>query len=138
MYCWDHVLCWIRSGVWSGKFCGICGRNEDLGTVVCTPWTGSDRCTADTSLSGRKDICVMVTMKVLKDHEEWLKARTKIGGSDASAIVGMNPYKSSDIILNFGSLYLIVSCLKIYISVKLRLKLCLKYHKIKLRNHQIM
>lgn len=95
MYCWDHVLCWIRSGVWSGKFCGICGRNEDLGTVVCTSWTGCHRSAADTPLSGRKDICVMVTMKVLKDREEWLKARTKIGGSDASAIVGMNPYKSN-------------------------------------------
>lgn len=37
----------------------------------------------------------MVEMKVLSSHEEWLKARTKIGGSDASAIVGMNPYKSN-------------------------------------------
>lgn len=34
-------------------------------------------------------------MKVLGSHEEWLKARTKIGGSDASAIVGMNPYKTN-------------------------------------------
>lgn len=33
-----------------------------------------------------------VEMKVLGSHEEWLKNRTKIGGSDASAIVGMNPY----------------------------------------------
>lgn len=37
----------------------------------------------------------MVEMKVLSSHEEWLKARTEIGGSDASAIVGMNPYKSN-------------------------------------------
>lgn len=37
----------------------------------------------------------MVEMKVLSSHEEWLKARTKIGGSDASAIMGMNPYKSN-------------------------------------------
>lgn len=30
------------------------------------------------------------------NHEEWLKARTLgIGGSDASAIVGMNPYKTN-------------------------------------------
>jgi len=34
----------------------------------------------------------MVEMKGLGSHEEWLKNRTKIGGSDASAIVGMNPY----------------------------------------------
>ena len=31
----------------------------------------------------------------LKSHEEWLKNRTGIGGSDASAIVGMNPYKTN-------------------------------------------
>lgn len=36
-----------------------------------------------------------VEMHVLKDRGEWLKARTRIGGSDASAIVGMNPYKSN-------------------------------------------
>lgn len=34
----------------------------------------------------------MVEMKVLANREEWLKNRTKIGGSDASAIVGLNPY----------------------------------------------
>lgn len=34
-------------------------------------------------------------MKVLKDRAEWLKNRTRIGGSDASAIVGMNPYMSN-------------------------------------------
>ena len=37
-----------------------------------------------------------VEMIVLPSREEWLKAREKtIGGSDASAIVGMNPYKSN-------------------------------------------
>ena len=36
-----------------------------------------------------------VEMHVLKDRSEWLKARTRIGGSDASAIVGMNPYKTN-------------------------------------------
>lgn len=34
-----------------------------------------------------------ITMKILKDREEWLKHRLNyIGGSDAAAIVGMNPY----------------------------------------------
>ena len=38
----------------------------------------------------------MVEMRVLGSREEWLKARANtIGGSDASAIVGMNPYKSN-------------------------------------------
>ena len=37
----------------------------------------------------------MVELRVLKDRSEWLKNRTKIGGSDASCIVGMNPYKSN-------------------------------------------
>lgn len=36
-----------------------------------------------------------IEMIVLKDHDEWLKSRTKIGGSDASSIIGMNPYKSN-------------------------------------------
>lgn len=37
-----------------------------------------------------------VEMIVLKSHDEWLKARgNTIGGSDASAVVGMNPYKSN-------------------------------------------
>ena len=36
-----------------------------------------------------------VEMHVLKDRSEWLKSRTRIGGSDASAIVGMNPYKTN-------------------------------------------
>ena len=37
----------------------------------------------------------MVQMIRLKSHEEWLKHRERIGGSDAAAIVGMNPYKSN-------------------------------------------
>lgn len=37
-----------------------------------------------------------VEMLTFPTREEWLKARGKtIGGSDASAIVGMNPYKSN-------------------------------------------
>ena len=37
----------------------------------------------------------MVTMQVLQNREDWLKHRTKIGGSDASAILGKNPYKTN-------------------------------------------
>lgn len=37
----------------------------------------------------------MVTMRTLKDREEWLQNRKRLGGSDASSIVGMNPYKSN-------------------------------------------
>ena len=37
----------------------------------------------------------MVELRVLKNRDEWLKNRTRIGGSDASAIVGMNPYMSN-------------------------------------------
>lgn len=37
----------------------------------------------------------MVTVKKLKNHNEWLANRTRIGGSDAAAIVGMNPYMSN-------------------------------------------
>ncbi len=87
-------IIWLHAYIWSGKLCGICGRYEDHGTVVCAPWTGICRSAADTPLSGRQEKS-MVEMKVLSSHEEWLKARTKIGGSDASAIVGMNPYKSN-------------------------------------------
>lgn len=36
-----------------------------------------------------------VEMLILKNREEWLKNRTRIGGSDASAVVGMNPYRSN-------------------------------------------
>ena len=37
----------------------------------------------------------MVHMIRLKSREEWLKHRDRIGGSDAAAIVGMNPYKNN-------------------------------------------
>ena len=37
----------------------------------------------------------MVEMIILKDHEEWLQNRQRIGGSDASAILGMNPYRTN-------------------------------------------
>lgn len=36
-----------------------------------------------------------VSMIQLKNREEWLQNRTRIGGSDAAAIVGVNPYKSN-------------------------------------------
>lgn len=38
----------------------------------------------------------MVTMKTFHGREEWLQARKGfIGGSDASAVVGLNPYKDN-------------------------------------------
>ena len=38
----------------------------------------------------------MVTMKTFKDRDEWRKGRkSRIGGSDAACIVGMNPYKTN-------------------------------------------
>lgn len=37
----------------------------------------------------------MVEKCVLKNRQEWLVNRTSIGGSDAAAIVGMNPYMSN-------------------------------------------
>lgn len=38
----------------------------------------------------------MIEMTVLKDRESWLKTRTRgLGGSDISAVVGLNPYKSN-------------------------------------------
>lgn len=37
----------------------------------------------------------MVEMKILKDRYEWLQNRSRIGGSDASCIVGMNPYRNN-------------------------------------------
>ena len=36
-----------------------------------------------------------VHMKILHDHEEWLKSRKRIGGSDAAAVLGLNPYMSN-------------------------------------------
>lgn len=37
----------------------------------------------------------MVEMKVLKSRDEWLENRNRIGGSDASSIVGLNPYMNN-------------------------------------------
>lgn len=38
----------------------------------------------------------MVRMEIMESREQWLQRRTSfIGGSDASAIVGMNPYKTN-------------------------------------------
>ena len=37
----------------------------------------------------------MVTLKQFGSNEEWLQARKLIGGSDASALVGLNPYKTN-------------------------------------------
>lgn len=46
-------------------------------------------------MAERKIKKIMVKLTILKSREEWLKARTRIGGSDASAVVGENPYKSN-------------------------------------------
>lgn len=37
----------------------------------------------------------MVEFLTLESREEWLKSRTRVGGSDAAAVVGLNPYKSN-------------------------------------------
>lgn len=38
----------------------------------------------------------MIKKRILTSREEWLEARSgRIGGSDASALVGLNPYKSN-------------------------------------------
>ena len=37
----------------------------------------------------------MIERKILSSREEWLKHRSRIGGSDAAAIVGLNPYKTN-------------------------------------------
>lgn len=37
----------------------------------------------------------MVELKVLPSRDEWLSHRKRIGGSDASAVVGMNPYRTN-------------------------------------------
>lgn len=37
----------------------------------------------------------MIERKILANRKEWLKHRSRIGGSDASAIVGLNPYKTN-------------------------------------------
>ena len=37
-----------------------------------------------------------VEMKILSSHSDWLEARSNyIGGSDAAAVLGMNPYKTN-------------------------------------------
>ena len=37
-----------------------------------------------------------VTMRCFNSRKEWLEARTScVGGSDAAAIIGLNPYKSN-------------------------------------------
>lgn len=36
-----------------------------------------------------------IKMKVMKNRKEWLENRKRIGGSDAAAIIGQNPYKSN-------------------------------------------
>ena len=38
---------------------------------------------------------LMVEMKILKDRSDWLQNRQRIGGSDAAAILGMNPYRNN-------------------------------------------
>ena len=38
----------------------------------------------------------MIEMKTLSSREKWLEARSNyIGGSDASAVIGLNPYKTN-------------------------------------------
>lgn len=38
----------------------------------------------------------MLEMKILSSREEWLEVRSHyIGGSDASAVIGLNPYKTN-------------------------------------------
>lgn len=36
-----------------------------------------------------------VQLLKLNSHDEWLRHRSRIGGSDASAILGMNPYRNN-------------------------------------------
>lgn len=44
----------------------------------------------------------MVTMQTFSSREEWLAARNRrIGGSDASAIVGLNPYRTNVVVWEF-------------------------------------
>lgn len=70
---------------------------ENITAIVA----GNDGTYVDTALLrdllglGRKIKKIMVKLTILKSREEWLKARTRIGGSDASAVVGENPYKSN-------------------------------------------
>ena len=36
-----------------------------------------------------------VQLLKLNSHDEWLRHRSRIGGSDAAAILGMNPYRNN-------------------------------------------
>lgn len=36
-----------------------------------------------------------IDLKIFDSRDEWLKGRTTIGGSDASTILGLNPYKTN-------------------------------------------
>lgn len=38
----------------------------------------------------------MLEKIILSSTEDWLKARCLIGGSDASAVLGLNPYKTNE------------------------------------------
>lgn len=37
----------------------------------------------------------MVKQVRLKDRDDWLRNRKRIGGSDAAAVIGRNPYKTN-------------------------------------------
>lgn len=37
----------------------------------------------------------MIEMKILSSRDEWLANRSRIGGSDAAAVLGMNPWKTN-------------------------------------------
>ena len=37
----------------------------------------------------------MIGKKILKNRSEWVGSRKRIGGSDAAAVLGLNPYKSN-------------------------------------------
>ena len=46
-------------------------------------------------IKSRLDSVPDVRMEIFKSREEWITHRTGIGGSDAAAIMGMNPYMSN-------------------------------------------
>ena len=37
----------------------------------------------------------MLEKKILKNRNEWVNSRVRLGGSDAAAVLGLNPYKSN-------------------------------------------
>ena len=37
----------------------------------------------------------MIEKKILKNRNEWVNSRVRLGGSDAAAVLGLNPYKSN-------------------------------------------